>query len=304
MTALANPVGVEHGLKYCIVHADGTRAVLNDATDADFVGFVDADNGGIAGLERAGVRENADVLPEADGGVHGAFRRDRLAFTINAIVPPTGGSDSWLARQAKLLYVTNALRADSTLQWTPSEAGVGQVELGFREQQPTRLTGRRPKRALIAGVSEQPVVRSALLSVLLTPSGAVGGGFASPLTSLLGSSATAIGALNITLLGNAETWPLYRFDGPAVNPYVVNGATGRGLYLTYTLNAGEYLLVDSDPRRRTVLLNGTGNRYSAIDWTRSSWAPLIPKIVNDLHLGYTSYSAGAALTVYYRNAWG
>src|SRR5213080_746959 len=194
MTAIANPIGVQHGLPYVITGPDGTRAVLNDTTDADFVGFLNPDSGGgVTGLERAGVRENADVLPEADGGVHGPFRYDRLAFTLQGLIPPDSpaGADTWLGRQAKLLKATNAMRADATLAWTPSEAPP--VRVLFRQQQPTRITGRRPKTFLVAGVSEDPNAYSqGLNSAILNPSAGSIGGFASLLTSPLTSSASTI----------------------------------------------------------------------------------------------------------------
>lgn len=306
MTALANPIGVEHGLKYVITGPDGTRAVLNDSTDVDYVGILNPrDGGGVTGLERAGVRETSDLLPEADGGVHGVFRRDRLAFTLGGIIPPDAPvtADGWVGRQARLLRATDALAADAILTWTPS--GAPPVQVAFREQQPTRITGARPKAFLVAGVSEEAVIYSQALNVAsLSPSGLVGGGFASPLTSPLGSSATAVGALAVTNAGASETWPTIKITGPCTNPNVINGsAGGRGLFLTYTLAAGEYLLIDTNPRRRTVKLNGEANRYGAIDWTRSAWWPLEPG-VNTLNLGFTSYSAPAALEVSWRDAWG
>lgn len=304
MTALANPIGVEHGLKYTIVGPDGTRAVLNDTTDADFVGFLTPrDSGGVTGLERANVRENADTLPDADGGVHGIFRRDRLSFTLQGIIPPDTGTDSWVGRQAKLLRATDALASDATLQWTPSSAPA--VQVAFRAQQPTRITGARPKQFMVAGVSQDPAAYSQSLNFSsLTPTGAVGGGFSSPLTSPLGSSATATGALVVSNAGSIETWPELTIYGPCSNPSIVNSTNGGfGIYLTYTLASGEYLVINTSPRARSVKLDGTGNRYSAIDWTRSTWWSLLPGN-NTLQLGFSSYSSPASLEVRWRDAWG
>lgn len=306
MTALTNPIGVEHGLKYVITGPDGTRAVLNDSTDADYVGYLTPrDGGGVTGLERAGVREVSDLLPEADGGVHGTFLRDRLAFTLGGSIPPDAPvtADSWVGRQARLLRATDALSRDAVLAWTPS--GAVPVQVSFREQNPTRITGARPKSFLVAGVSAESVIYSQALQVAsLSPSGAVGGGFSSLLTSPLGSSATAVGALAVTNAGSTDTWPLLKITGPCSNPNVINGtADGRGLYFIYTLAAGEYLTIDTNPRRRTVKLNGEANRYNAVDWTRSAWWALEPG-VNTLNLGFSSYSAPAALEVTWRDAWG
>lgn len=302
MTVITNPLGVEHGLKY-VITLGGLRAVLNDPTDADYVGFVNPrDGGGISGLERAGVRENADTLPEADGGVHGVFRKDRLPFTIGGIIPPDtpAGADTWLGRQAKLLAVTDAMSSDAVLAWTPSEAPA--VQIGFRQQQPTRITGTRPKTFLVAGVAEDPLIYSqALNSVVLNPAAGVGG-FTSPLRSLLTSSATAAGAITATNAGRSATWPVFTLAGPITNP-VITGPTGAKLAFIYTLATGETLVIDTNPRRRSILLNGTGNRYGALDWTQSTWFALAPG-ANVINLGAAVFSAGASLTITWRDAWG
>lgn len=302
MSPFPNPLGVEHGARYVITSPSGVRAVLNDSSDPDFVGFVAPSAGGVTGLERAGVRESSTLLPEADGGVHGTFYRDRLAFTINGIVPPDGPGDSWVGRQARLLAATDALDADGVLSWQPSEAPA--VEVAFRAQQPTRITGFRPKTFLFAGVCERPGVYSNELHVAaLSPSAVDAGGFASPLTSPLTSDAVNIGALNVTNLGTIPAWPVFTITGPCVNPSILNVTTGEGLYLTTELVAGETLTLDSDPRRRTIKADGQVNRYGALHWGRSTWPSLVPG-TNDLRIGFDIQSAPAGITVAWRDAWG
>lgn len=300
MTVL-NPIGVEHGAKYVIIGPDGTRAVINDSADADFVGFVDVDNGGIAGLERAGVREVADVLPEADGGVHGRFLYDRLSFSMNLIIPPGVGLASWLQRQAMLKRATDAMAADALLCWTPSEAPA--VQLPFRQQQPTRISGRRPKTALVVGVAEDPLVVSQAEHVQsVAAAGVLVGGFASPMSSPLVSGAPPAGAMVVNNAGNAPSWPVIRLDGPMTNPVVTFVESAGVLAFTYDLKAGEFLVIETNPRRRRVLLNGSGNRYSAYRFAASRWAPLLPGN-NNVRLGLDAFSAPAALQVTWRDAW-
>lgn len=300
MPALLNPIGVELGLAYVLVGPDGTRAVINDSTDPDWVGYLSDPP---TGLERAGIRENADTLPEADGGVHGAFRRDRLAFTLQGFIPPDPAT-SWLARQDRLLRATDALSADGALQWTPSAAVP--VQLAFRAQQPTRITGKRPKTFLVAGVSEGSVVESqALHSTLIAPAAAAGGGFSSPVASPLVSNALVAGAATIVNAGRSDAWPQIIVSGPASNPVITNATIGRSLYLAYTLAAGEFLAIDTNPRRRQIRLNDQANRYSALDFGRlgSGWWPLRAGN-NDIRLGFTSYSTGATVELRWRDAWG
>lgn len=303
MPATLAPIGVEVGLKYELVGPDGSRAVLNDSTDADWVGFLNGENG-VTGLERAGIRESADTLPESDGGVHGAFLSDRLSWTLQGIVPPDGpvGALSWVARQDRLMRASDAMRADGELRWTPS--GYGQaVRVRFRAQQPTRLAGRRPKTFLVAGVCEDPAVEAYLENVrTIIPTGG-GTGFASPLKSLLTSSPAAPAGAIVTNNGRSPSWPLIRVYGPCSSITVRNATLGLDLVLNYSLNAGEYLELESNPRRRSVRLMGTANRYSALDWSRSFWWPLLAGD-NDVRIGMGTFSAGAQVEIRYRDTWG
>lgn len=306
MPALSNPIGVEHGAKYVITGPDGTRAVINDDTDPDYVGFLaPRDGGGVSGLERAGVREVSDLLPEADGGVHGIFLRDRLTFTLGGVIPPDSpvtANDGWQGRQSRLLRATDALSGDSVLTWTPSTAVP--VQLAFRAQQPTRITDARPKRFLVSGVSQESGIEAQSPQVVsILASGSGGGGFSSLLTSPLGSTATVSGSGTCIAIGAIPAWPVITIAGPCANPNVINSTTGLGLYFTYSLNAGETLVIDTNPRRRTVKLNGTANRFSAVNWASSTWWPLIPGS-NVIQTGYSSFSSPAGVTISWKDAWG
>lgn len=301
-----NPIGVEFGAVYELVGPDGTRAVLNNPGDPDFAGFLTGDDA-VTGLERAAVRESADVIPEGDGGVHGTFRYDRLAFTLKGIVPPGGGVDElaeWARRQDRLLGATDAMRADGILRWTTSTGTA--VQVAFRQQQATRITGRRPKSFLVAGVCERAAVESQAVATTTIPIDAVSsGGLASPMVSPLASTAALAGAATVTNIGSADAWPTFTIAGPITNPSIRSLRFGLELRFLYTLAAGETLVVVTDPSRRSILLNGspTADRYDALDYLPSSWFPLAPG-GNDLRIGAASYSAGASVAVSFRHAWG
>lgn len=300
MPLTAYPTGIALGLPYVIEAADGTRAAFNNPLDPDHVGYLVGDDA-VTGLEGGSIRESADTIPEHDGGVHGTFRSDRLAFTLKGILEVEDGPS--LARQARLLHVTNALRADSRLLFTPS--GIP-LEVRFRAQQRTRITDRRPKTFLVAGVSEEPVILAvAASSVTIDPAAqaAIAGGLASPMTSPLTSGQGVLGQASAVNRGSADAWPILTVEGPATNPSIRNATTGEELNLIYTLGAGETLVIDTNPRRRTVRLGGTANRYGAIDFPRSAWPRLLPG-TNDLRLSFAAYSAGAKLTASWRDAWG
>lgn len=307
--SILNPLGVEVGIPYTLIGPDGTRAVINDFADRDWVGILSGEDG-VTGLERAGVRENADTLAGADGRIHGPFYDDGLAFTLKGLIPPASamaplGESTWITRQAKLLRASRARKSDGRLLWTPSEAPP--VFVYFREQQPTRLTGRRPKTFIVAGVCEDPTVFSQELHTAQTvPGEVIGAGFTSPLSSPLRSElgTTVGGSLEAENIGTAEAWPVLTVYGPITNPVITNEETGQSIHLVYTLAAGEYLVIDTNPRRRSIRLNDTTNRYRAYSFAQSSWWALQPTTVNTIRLAQAAYDDGASLVVQWRDAWG
>ncbi len=292
-------IGVEQGAIYTIVGPDGTRAVINDPSDKDFVGFLTSPP---TGLERAGIRENGEDLPEADGGVHGDFLYSRLSWTLQGVLPPIGSQRSWLERQDRLLVATDAMRADAELRWSPSE-GVP-VRVRFRQQQPTRITERRPKSFLVAGVCEASGVEAQALTVAtVTPGEVASGAVRFPLTFPFGGAAAAPTGVVVESHGRSTAWPLIRVYGPCVNPRLINATAGKTIALQYTLNADESLEVDTSPRARSVLLNGSASRYSAVDFFNTSWWGVLPGI-NELRLGLESFGSGCRMDIEWRDTWG
>ena len=86
------------------------------------------------------------------------------------------------------------------------------------------------------------------------------------------------GRLTADNAGASPAYPVLRIDGPVANPTVEQVTAGGILTLDATLQAGEYLLIDT--RSRAVLLNGSSPRRS---WVRagSVW-PLLQPGSNDI----------------------
>lgn len=87
-----------------------------------------------------------------------------------------------------------------------------------------------------------------------------------------GSAGTS-GRLTAVNNGASPAYPILRLDGPVATPAIEQVNTGAILTLDATLQAGEYLLIDT--RSRAVLLGGSSPRRS---WVRagSVWPVLQP----------------------------
>ncbi len=81
------------------------------------------------------------------------------------------------------------------------------------------------------------------------------------------------GRLTAVNEGASAAFPVLRLDGPVANPAIEDVTSGGILQLDATLQAGEYLLIDT--RSRAVLLGGSAPRRS---WVRagSVWPVLEP----------------------------
>ncbi|MFJ1698191.1 phage distal tail protein [Streptomyces sp. NPDC088252] len=92
-----------------------------------------------------------------------------------------------------------------------------------------------------------------------------------------GSAGTS-GRLTAVNGGASPAYPVLRVDGPVANPSIEQVTTGGGLTLDATIQAGEYLIIDT--RTRAVLLMGSSPRRS---WVRagSTW-PLLQPGSNEL----------------------
>lgn len=110
-------------------------------------------------------------------------------------------------------------------------------------------------------------------------------------------AAISYGSAILTNQGSALAPVVIRINGPVTNPTVRNVTTGQSLAFTATLVTGEYLLVDTSAR--TVLLNGTADRYSYL--TGPQWWGLVPG-ANEVRF-FADVASAATATVTYRSAW-
>lgn len=294
------------GIPYELIAADGSRAVVGNsdaaAADPDFVGYLDAESGITGLLDRASIRESFTDLVEADGASHGPFWLSRRAGTVTGVLF-VGGLNTAIvaAAESKLKRATRALRADGIFRWTPPDASSPR-QLRFRVQDGPHITARRPKAFQVTLVSADPYALSSTeSSIVITPGAAAGEiGIPNPITNPITTSLAATGQQFVVNQGDAPTWPRFRIDGPITDPQVLNNTTGQLVGLNYDLGPGEFL--DVYPQRGRILLNGTADRYSALDFANSSWWQLDPGS-NDVRLLAAAFSSPAQLTVFWRDAY-
>ena len=291
------PTGPEVNAKYVLTGPDGTRAVFNDQTDRDFVGMLTE----VSGLDSPEVRENADDLVQFDGGIHGDFFYGRRPMTLTGLILNPTSADERNRRMTKLKRASNAMRGDAILQWTLS--GGYEQFVAVRRQQPLRIEGAWQKQFQLPLVAADPRIYGVPFKhAQLTAgegAGETGRGYSRQYPINYGG-ATVSGQMFVENQGNTTTYPLVTVYGPGLNPVITNFTTGQSVHLTYNIGVGEYLVIDM--LNRTVLLNSTASRYSAVDFFLSAWWGLEPG-QNDLRITYSSFSTGAGLVVQWRDAW-
>ena len=158
----------QYGVKYEFTRG-ALRCTFNDPTDSDNIGSLTS----IDGLDSPEVREQGENLQERDGGIHSdRFFYGRRPITIEGVIH---GYATVAARNdaiQKLMDVTNAMRDDMFIQWTP--AGGQEVFIRVRRQQPLRIEGLGPVKTFTLGVvSADPIIYSSAMGVTQVTSGGV-----------------------------------------------------------------------------------------------------------------------------------
>lgn len=105
------------------------------------------------------------------------------------------------------------------------------------------------------------------------------------------------GSAIITNNGSALAPVQIRINGPVENPTIRNVTTGQSLGFTAVIDAGRF--IDIDTTNRTVMLDGTADRYSYL--TTPEWWGLVPG-ANEIRY-IAGFSVGSTATVTYRSAW-
>lgn len=145
-------IAPEASIKYTFVGPSGARAVLNDPSDSDFVGYLDGEEA-ISGIDSPEIRDSYSDLADADGGMAGSNFYSRRPIVMNGKVLPTSAADR-NTKLGKLMAATDARFADGTMTWTPT--GGEPVFVKFRRQLPFRAKGGFNKEFQLGLVANDP----------------------------------------------------------------------------------------------------------------------------------------------------
>lgn len=95
-----------------------------------------------------------------------------------------------------------------------------------------------------------------------------GGGFILPVVLPFTSSGSTGGNATLYNGGNVTTPPSITLTGQLTNPFIYNATVGTSMHLNYTINGGDYVVIDMV--EKTILLNGTssilGTKTDDSDW--------------------------------------
>lgn len=257
----------------------------------------------IKGLnDLTGMRHTDQVLQQRQGGMAGT---DWLGpATITLEIDVYGGSPDALGPALQDFAAAFTLGTDDPFLFDiPTVAGTGTRLLFTRCWERTAAIDlsylRGISKVFVQLQAADPRIYSALVSSdgVGLPTG--GGGVTFPLTFPIVFGSPTGGELRVVNDGSFPVEPFLRITGPATNPRVGSLMTDRAMAFNLTLAPGEWL--DIDVPNRSVLLNGTADRYSAL--TRDSrWFELLSG-PNDLTFRADDYDAGARLSVTWRSAW-
>lgn len=157
-------IAPEASIPYEFVGPSGARAVLNDPSDPDFVGYLDGEEA-LSGIDSPEVRDSYADWADRDGGISGTNHYSRRPIVMNGRVHPTSAADR-NQKLGKLMAATDARSADGTLTWTPS--GGQPVFLKYRRQLPFRAKGGFNKEFQLGLVANDPRIYSVSAFTALT----------------------------------------------------------------------------------------------------------------------------------------
>jgi hypothetical protein len=138
---------------------------------------------------------------------------------------------------------------------------------------------------------------SVVLQLEVTPTGGLIFPTIFPSTSLPSGARDSTAVVS----GDADTYPVIRFDGPVTNPSIETA--DWAISLDMTINDGEFVEIDTRPWAQTVLLNGSTSAAGALGKRQWLSAMKLSPGQHDFVYRGSATSGGATCEVRWRSAW-
>lgn len=101
--------------------------------------------------------------------------------------------------------------------------------------------------------------------------------------------------------GSIECWPVWTIHGPGTNPSLTNNTTGESIALTITLGSTDVLVIDTRTGIKTVVLNGSTNKYNDMSSTSELFS--FATGANNIALSMSGTSSASNLALAYQQRW-
>jgi hypothetical protein len=211
-----------------------------------------------------GVRGDASDRPEEDGAVESArLYMPARVVTLEGEVWGDSEAACWSEWDDVSPVLESTLRRTGTITWRKVGSGVDLTlavrlisavtpdivsdDEGPRLVYQAQLRAADPRHYAVADRIAQVAAPTAV------------GGMAFPLAFPILFTATGVagGQLTVSNLGNTKTWPVFSLFGPIAQPVIENLTRGERLvFERLNLAAGEQLVVDTSPTRRSATVGG------------------------------------------------
>lgn len=124
-----------------------------------------------------------------------------------------------------------------------------------------------------------------------------GGPFLAPYIRV--SSGQVLGDTDLTNPGDVDGWPVWTITGPASAITATNYSTGAAFTLTFTLTAGQQIVIDTSSIRPTVRGPAGQNLIGNLNWPGATLWGLAPGL-NRVNFAVDGAGSGTAIEMSYR----
>lgn len=217
------------------------------------------------------------AVPEQHGEIWHGIRMGVKVITIDLLIKGNGIAALEDNKRA-LLALVNPLLVDrrggkiAKLRLTQSNGSVRQMDCVLSEALPMGTAAHIAQRAAryqlrFRSLADPSLYDPTAQSVTFTQASSSAFAFPFSFPFTLGAS----GIFQITTItnpGDMPSQPVFDILGPALNPLLKNTTQGRTLGITGSIPAGQHMIIDTDPTKLTVLLNGVSRKdmITAVDY--------------------------------------